>query len=185
MKPLWISPMVDFAFKLMLGSPEHTRVTVHFLNSLLREKLKIRQVTIQNPYRGNNYHNDKLVVLDIVAIDDRNRYLNIEMQTTIPAGLLKRLTFYGGRLLVDQMKTGTTYQSLRPAIVICVLNGRLFADNTELHCDYCMRDKNGKPLTEGLQIHVLQLTNLTVTRENLSTAGSTNVGRSFSYMRIR
>jgi len=26
---------VDFAFKLMLGSPEHTRITVHFLNAIL------------------------------------------------------------------------------------------------------------------------------------------------------
>ena len=30
-----ISPLVDFAFKLMLGSPQHTSVTMHYLNSIL------------------------------------------------------------------------------------------------------------------------------------------------------
>ena len=30
-----ISPLVDFAFKMTLGSSEHTRVTVHFLNAIL------------------------------------------------------------------------------------------------------------------------------------------------------
>ncbi len=170
MKPLWISPMVDFAFKLMLGSPEHTRVTVHFLNSMLGKTLTIRDVTIRNPYCGKNYSDDKWAILDILAIDDRNRRLNIEMQTTIPVGLLKRLTYYGSRMLVDQLKEGATYQSLKPSIVICVLNGRLTSDNSELHRDFQMRDPEGKLLTDDLQIHVLQLTNLTVTRENLSTA---------------
>jgi len=30
-----ISPLVDFAFKRMLGNPEHSGITIHFLNSIL------------------------------------------------------------------------------------------------------------------------------------------------------
>lgn len=33
-----ISPTVDFAFKLMLGNPDHTGVTVHFLNAVLEDQ---------------------------------------------------------------------------------------------------------------------------------------------------
>jgi hypothetical protein len=33
--PLGIDPKVDFAFKLVFGSPDHTRVTIHFLNAVL------------------------------------------------------------------------------------------------------------------------------------------------------
>ena len=44
-----ISPTVDFAFKLLFGSPEHTSVTVHFLNAILGSSIKIIEVQIQNP----------------------------------------------------------------------------------------------------------------------------------------
>ena len=91
MQKIGISPTVDFAFKLMLGSPEHTRVTVHFLNALLGSELGITRVEFHNPFVGKNYEDDKLVVLDILAIDDHGRRLNIEMQTSLPAGISQRL----------------------------------------------------------------------------------------------
>ncbi len=44
-----ISPLVDYAFKLMLGSREHSGITVHFLNAVLVGQPKITQVTFLNP----------------------------------------------------------------------------------------------------------------------------------------
>jgi predicted transposase/invertase (TIGR01784 family) len=165
-----INPTVDFAFKLRLGSPEHSRVTIHFLNAILGDKLKITQVEIRNPYNGRNYKDEKWVILDILAIDEHGRRLNIEMQTTLPAGLRQRLAFYDARLYVDQMGTGEQYTQLRPAIVICVLTAPLFPDASDLHLGFRMRDASGRVLTDDLQIHLLQLTNLQVTRENLARA---------------
>ena len=40
--PIGISPLVDFAFKLMLASRGHERVTIHFLNAILGEQVKIQ-----------------------------------------------------------------------------------------------------------------------------------------------
>ena len=74
-----VCPTVDFAFKLMLGSPEHTGVTVHFLNSVLDSGPRITQATILNPFLGKETADDKLSVLDIKAKDELGRYLNIEM----------------------------------------------------------------------------------------------------------
>jgi hypothetical protein len=62
---------VDLAFKLMLGSPEHSRITVHFLNSILGGgHVRIKHVTILNPFLGKATVYDKLSVLDILAQDD-------------------------------------------------------------------------------------------------------------------
>ena len=61
-----ISPTVDFAFKLMLGSPEHSGVTIHFLNAILIDQPKITHVEILNPFLGKDSANDKLSVLDIL-----------------------------------------------------------------------------------------------------------------------
>ena len=168
--PIGISPLVDFAFKMMLASPGHERVTIHFLNAILGEKAKIASIEIENPYVGPTFEGDKWVVLDILASDERGRKFNIEMQTSIPPGLRQRLAFYDARLYVEQMRQGDQYQELRPAIVICVLDKPLLKSCESLHTDFRLRDEFGRVFTDDLQIHVLELTKLTMTRENLKSA---------------
>lgn len=163
-----ISPLVDFAFKLMLGSHGHERVTIHFLNAILAEKTKVRSIVVQNPFVGPSFEDDKWIVLDILATDERGRKLNIEMQTSIPPGLRQRLTFYDARLYVEQLREGDRYHELRPAIVICVLMKSLITGSERLHTDFRLRDEMGHVLTDDLQVHLLELTKLTVRRENLS-----------------
>ena len=58
-----IRPTVDFAFKLMFGSPDHVSVTIHFLNAVLGHLLRITAITIQNPFLGKVDEDDKLSVL--------------------------------------------------------------------------------------------------------------------------
>ncbi len=167
---LGISPLVDFAFKLMLASCGHERVTIHFLNAILGKQARITNVEIQNPLVGPNFDGDKWVILDILAKDDRGRKFNIEMQTSIPAGLRQRLAFYDARLYVEQMREGDRYHELRPAIVICVLDKTLNKENSQLHSDFRLRNDAGDVLTDDLQVHLLELTKLAVTRENLAMA---------------
>ena len=151
-----ISPLVDFAFKLMLGNPQHTGVTIHFLNSIL------------NPFLEKESYDDKLSVLDILATDEHGRRLNIEMQTSLTAGLSQRLAYYVSTIYVGQLQEGTEYTELRPAISICVLSKSMFPKSSELHLDFRMRESSSRLiLTDDLQIHLLQLKNLRVNVENV------------------
>lgn len=167
-----ISPTVDFAFKLVFGSPEHTRVTIHFLNALLTPRRRITSVQIQNPFLGKGNEDDKLSVLDILAVDQDGRMLNIEMQTTLPAGISQRLVYHGARLYGGQLNEGDRYSALHPAIIICVLTMPMYPDVEELHLEFRLRDISGRILTDDLQIHLLQLSKLGVTAENVSTASA-------------
>ena len=174
MAVIGISPLVDFAFKMMLGSPEHTRVTVHFLNAILGERPKITSVEILNPFLGKETEDDKLSVLDVLATDEHGRKLNIEMQTSLPAGMSQRLAYYASYLYVDQLTEGTPYEDLRPAISICVLTQALFPQSPELHLDFRLRESSaGLILTDDLQIHLLQLSHLRVTSETVYHASPT------------
>ena len=134
-----ISPTVDFAFKMMLGSPEHTRVTIHFLNAILVDQPKITHVEILNPFLGKDGEDDKLSVLDILATDEHGRLLNIEMQTSLPSELPQRLVYYASCLYVGQLTEGRNYSVLRPAISICVLTQALFPRIPGLHLDFRLR----------------------------------------------
>ena len=165
-----ICPTVDFAFKCLFGSPEHAAVTVHFLNSILVSGPKISRVEFRHPFLEKTAEDDKLAVLDILATDEHDRRLNIEMQTTLPVGMSKRLAYYASRLYYDQLFEGEQYSDLRPAISICVLTKALFPTCPELHLDFRLRAASGQLLTDDLQIHLLELPKLRVTVKNVRQA---------------
>jgi predicted transposase/invertase (TIGR01784 family) len=121
---------------------------------------------IQNKTRAN----DKLSILDILAVDELGRQLNIEVQTSIPAGLAKRLAYHTCVSYSRQLKKGQNYLTLRPSISICVLNGAMFSNPAKLHEEFRLQSTSSQlTLTEDLQIHLLQLNHLQVTAENLYT----------------
>ena len=165
-----ISPTVDFAFKLVFGNPDHTGVTIHFLNAILNLSSPITAVTIQNPYLDKGDETDKLSILDILAVDQSGRMFNIEMQTTLPAGMSRRLIYHAARIYGDQLTEGKSYTALRPAIVICVLTKALFPEDA-LHMDFRLRDATGRVLADDLQVHLLQLSKLEATAQNVSELG--------------
>lgn len=141
-----IDPRVDYVFKLMISCPKHTRVTVHFLNSLLKLKVPIVSVTILNPLLGKDRSEDKIIILDVLAKDAEGRVFNIEMQTRIPLSFPKRLLYYNSKNYVRQIEDGDGYEKLYPAISICLVDRYMFdqpsrADrwhhSFRLRCDKC------------------------------------------------
>lgn len=152
-----IDPTVDFACKMLLGSPEHPAITLHFLNAVLGGNPRITEVRILNPIVGKEYDADKLSILDVLATDNLGRMFDIEVQTTLPAGLPQRLTYYAATQLIEQLGEGDSYRRLRPSIGICILDAVLFPEPANLHLDFRLRTRGGLDLTDCLQIHLLEL----------------------------
>ncbi len=153
-----INPTVDFAFKKVLGSPDHPAITLHFLNAILGGDPVITAVNILTPFNEKDFDDDKLSILDVKARDDHGRWLNIEMQTTAPGELPQRLVYYAATQYVRQMNEGDRYRDLRPSIGICVLDGVLFPRVPDLHLDFRMRSQSPDlELANVLQIHLLEL----------------------------
>ena len=48
--PLGINPLVDFAFKMIFGTPENRDCLINLLNATLRPKEPIVEVTLDNPF---------------------------------------------------------------------------------------------------------------------------------------
>ena len=168
--PIGICPTVDFVFKLLFGNPKHSRIAIHFLNAILQHLLKVREIKFLNPIQEQEAEDDKQSILDILATDEHGRTFIIEMQTTVPAGTRQRLAYYTAWQYVDQLRQGQNYASLRPVISICVLTDPMFRKVPELHLHFVLRSETGVILTEDLQVHVLQLSNLRVKEENLRDA---------------
>jgi predicted transposase/invertase (TIGR01784 family) len=153
-----IRPTVDYAFKRLLGSPEHTDITVHFINAVLDGIPWITDVELLNPILGKEFATDKLAILDVRARDDQGRWLNIEMQTTLPVGLPQRLTYYVSSLYTSQLVEGAGYVTLQPAVSICLLDRLLFREVPDPHLEFQLRDSRyGLTLSDHLQVHLLEL----------------------------
>ena len=103
---LGVDPTVDFAFKRMFGSVEHVRVLIHFLNAVLVGQARITGVRLLDPQLSKASPVDKPSILDILATDEHGRLLNIEVQTSLPAGLSQRLVYYVSKIYVGQLDEG-------------------------------------------------------------------------------
>lgn len=164
---LGIDPKVDFAFKKLLGSRDHPSITIHFLNAVLDGDPVIEAVEILNPFNEKDFEDDKLSILDVKATDDRGRLLDIEMQTSLPGELRKRLIYYAAHQYVQQLHEGARYVGLMPSIGISVLDGVLFPEVPDLHLDFRLCSENpALTLSDALQIHLLELPKYALPSDN-------------------
>ena len=70
-----LNPRVDIAFKKIFGVEENKDLLISLVNSILTKKDQVKDLT--HPYNPQNFHNDKLSILDIKALDAK--LINIEM----------------------------------------------------------------------------------------------------------
>lgn len=131
--PIGIRPINDFAFKKVFGSPENRLALVSLLNAILELSRPIVDVTVENPFNPQDFHDDKLSILDIKAVDEAGAIYNIEMQLSIYSGLIKRIVFYGCEIYADQLRRGDDYSQLKPVFSICLLSGVLWPDSSKVH----------------------------------------------------
>lgn len=161
-----IDPMVDYACKMLLGNPSHSRLTLHFLNAVLKPVTPIVEVTYLNPIIPKEFDADKLAILDVLAEDAIGRRFNVEVQRTNPSWLAERLTYYAATQLVEQIGEGDNYTQLRPSIGICLLKAISFPSSTDYHHEFRLRTSSGLELTKCLEIHLLELPKYLTTHDN-------------------
>ncbi len=138
---LGISPMVDYAFKMIFGSPENTRALLGLLNAILQLREPVVEVEIRNPFNRKEFEDGKIVVLDVRCRDAVGRWFNVEMQVWAHRDLLKRLVFYVSGMYVEQAKQGDQYSQLQPAVPICLLKNLLFPQRDQAHHCFQLIDK--------------------------------------------
>ena len=171
MQPIGIRPTNDFAFKKTFGSPENKVALISLLNAILTLPVPIIDVTIENPYNLQDFHDDKLSILDIRAVDQRGAIYDVEMQLSASSGLVKRIVFYGCEVYAGQLKAGDDYSELKPVYSICLLQGQLWDDSPKVHHAFGLVDRDsGRLLAETLEIHTLELGWYNLQESELGTA---------------
>lgn len=169
--PIGIRPINDFAFKKVFGSAENKVALLSLLNAILELERPIVDVTIENPFNLQDFHDDKLSILDIKAVDHAGAIYDIEMQLSNTPGLVNRIVFYGCEIYAGQLKSGNAYHELRPVFAICLLDGILWSDSGKVHHAFRFSDRDSGRILQGtLEIHTLELGRYNVQKGALANA---------------
>ncbi|MFG0254378.1 MAG: Rpn family recombination-promoting nuclease/putative transposase [Rhodopirellula sp. JB053] len=169
--PLGIRPTVDFAFKKIFGSPQNSAALIGLLNAILALQKPIVAVEILNPFSYQEFSESKLIVLDVRCQDSAGRWLNVEMQVSVYAGLIERLVYYACSMYVDQLSQGGNYALAAPSISICLLNRILFKETHQSHHRFQMVDReSGREISNAIEVHTVELTKYALDEHSISGA---------------
>jgi predicted transposase/invertase (TIGR01784 family) len=157
-----LDPKVDFVFKRIFGSEENKDVLLAFLNEALKEteQRRLAKIILINTFIDKNAVKDKLSVLDIRAVTDDDKQVNLEIQLFDKHDIDKRTLYYWSKMYAGQLEEGQLYKNLRKTITINIVNFRV-VPNTRYHNTFHLReDHTGHVLTQDIEIHFMELPKL-------------------------
>lgn len=131
----------DLFFKYLLSRDTVESKMLRKYIVKLVTNIDCKKMIVKNPEINQNTVLSKNIILDIYAVDQTGRVIDIEMQMAGSSNSeTARFQFYGARLLVEQLDTGEKYNKLRPVYQIIFIND----DDNCLIRDYAFRDSEGK-----------------------------------------
>ncbi|EJR94334.1 Rpn family recombination-promoting nuclease/putative transposase [Bacillus mycoides] len=154
---------VDFAFKQLFGVKGNEELLTSFLNAILHESLSspIQTLKIEDPHLHQEYENDKLSILDILATLDNGTKVNIEIQVRNTQDMVKRSLYYWSKLYTSQIEKGMPYRSLRKTIAINLLDFRLFPQFEDIQTTGQLWSRQQQQvLLDDLEIHFIEIPKL-------------------------
>ncbi|MFJ6266025.1 Rpn family recombination-promoting nuclease/putative transposase [Lysinibacillus xylanilyticus] len=154
---------VDFAFKQLFGNDKNKKITIVFLNAVLKltGRETIKEVTFIQQELGGEYKDDKLSRLDILVKTQNGDFINVEIQLSNQQDMTKRTLYYWAKMYESQLVRGMGYSELRPTITINICNFTMFKDNKDFHSTFHMyEDKTLSRLMQEedvLEIHFIEM----------------------------
>ncbi len=165
-----LNPRVDFAFKKLFGSEENKDILISFINSMLSEDQQIKDIQLKNPYNIANYKKDKMSILDIKAVDEKEIWYDIEMQLSEQIFYEKRAFYYWAKVYSDQLEGGYNYDKLRKTISINILDFD-YLNEEDFHNVYKVyNEKSKKELSTVFEMHFIELNKFKKDFKDVKTA---------------
>src|ERR1035437_8916635 len=109
----------DWAIKRLLRNKANFGILEGFLSELLGENIKIDSIleSESNKQTGDN----KMNRVDMLAQDSKGELIIIEVQSTYTHDFLMRMLFGTSKLLVDNVKEGKPYSTIKKIISVNIV----------------------------------------------------------------
>ena len=120
----------DYAFKKVFGSIDSKDILISFLNALIytESEIKIKDVTIVDPYNIPMIKGVKDTFVDVKAVLDNDTTVIIEMQILNHKGFEKRVLYNAAKNYSIQLNKNDDYHLLNPVIALSIVDFNMFED---------------------------------------------------------
>ena len=172
--PKEINRSIDVFFRYLLGSPARKHLLMDLLNSLFSflGYPMIQQVELINTELPPGSDLLKHSRLDIRALDELGRILNIELQNAIHRYLISRCLYYLAKMYIEPLGSGEEYHKLPPVLMIGLLGFDMFGDPARAVWDFTwMNPATHRLLTPEKTIQALFFVEMKKIRKNLNALG--------------
>ena len=118
----YINPYTDFGFKKLFGTEANKDLLIDFLNELVAEEHKIKDLTFNNPENLGNLVEDRKAIFDIYCETQKGEKIIIEMQKAKINFFKDRTVFYASFPIREQAEKGNWNFELKPVYAIGILD---------------------------------------------------------------
>lgn len=152
-----LSPKNDYLFKKLFASKGNEDILCDFISAIIGREVVHATIqmekTLQQDYQYNKYGR-----LDIEVTLKDGVKIDIEMQRSDDVNHIKRTSFYGAKMLSEQLQLGEAYDNLKPVEIIYItdfnfLKGKRYKTST-LTVDEIDRDE---VIMNELRFHYIEL----------------------------
>ena len=169
----YLDATTDIAFKKLFGDQKHARLTMNFLNSVLRrtEGSLITKIIITSGENQPLTLEGKRSLLDINCIDQQGNNYIVEIQKQNQGDFVPRAQYYVGNALAQQLEASFQYAELVPVIFVgVVVNFELFPGMPDFLSHHgIVNFKTGKQSHFHSEYHYLELKKFTKQEDALMT----------------
>ena len=173
--PVSIPLTNDYLFRAFLQ--KNNQALKGLICSLLHLSVNdITSVEITNPIELGEYINEKTYFLDVRLLLNNKTIINLQMQVINEHNWPERSLTYLRRSF-DNLNAGDTYQNVKSAIQIGLLDFTLFPDHPEFYAIYKLLNvKNYSLYSDKIQLSVVDLTHIhkAITWEEIKMLASKN-----------
>lgn len=135
-----LDPLADSFIKYLFGSPERAHLLKDLINAVFLDSGRppVVSVEILNPYTQKDLEVQREIYLDVKALDQEGRILNVEIQRWYEKDFAARSLYYWAATYYRQMKKGQPYAVLRPVITFNLLDFVLFPSTERPHSSFSL-----------------------------------------------
>jgi predicted transposase/invertase (TIGR01784 family) len=158
----FLSPLLDFVFKHILGNPLNIDLMADFLQSVLHLPVdELATLTISDPFLNRFWKRDKLGIVDILVKTKGGKVISVEIQVRPDRQIRSRFLFYLIKRLWSQVKRGGPYSTMQQVIGLLICNYNLFPGAEDYINQFTLRNsKTGQEFTDLLKVVTVELPKL-------------------------
>lgn len=174
MRAKYINPFTDFGFKKIFGEEASKPLLLDFLNALLPQPSKIKDLSFKNTEQLGQTDADRKTIYDIYCENENGEKFIVELQKAKQNYFKERTIYYSTFPIREQAEKGQWNYNLKAVYCIGILDFTFDdyqnePEKSEVVHSIRLKNQNGKTIYDKLTYLYLEMPNFKKTENELST----------------